>query len=761
VFLNPLMLAAVGGAVVPLVLHLLSRARYRSVDWGAMMFLQGAEARQRKSARLKQLLLLLMRMAMVALLAVALARPVVRQSWGGLAREGRVTAAILLDESGSMGFEENGRSRMQLAREAVLQILSTLKKGDQVLLLPMGGTVGGSGLASQDGNPPTSDLQAVAGEVDEAQAGSGEANAAEALTRAADLLDVYEPSNREIYVVTDRQALTWRDAGDAFARTWRQRLEKQERGRSATRVVVVPVGSNDAENVAVEEVRLLNPPAIVGESAEVEVRVRNYGKQARAGLPLTVSSGRGKGFETTMTLGPGAGESVRVPVKFETPGSQVVTAEVHSAGLVSDDNRQSAIDVTPPVRVLILSGDERPPGTKDAGAKHKTMTFRSESDFLSLALAPFKAMGRPGPNVGDVTVMEATRWGHPAKGGEGRGAAGTNPPEDVELGQYQVVVLANVARLNDQQVRDLEQFVYGGGGLLIAPGNLARVDNYNAALYRGGTGIMPAELSEPTPADGSRATALLGLDLNHPVFLFLKGRPDPVPSATIGRYFPAAARSPDARVLASYVSGQPFLIESTAGRTGRGRVMLVTTPLDADWNTLPLSNFYLPFVDSVARYLAAGASGERNLAPGQPLVATFEQTMTSKATIQLPDGKKHGVDVMRVGDRYEARFAATGAPGVYILRAHREAGKKSEEVKLQYVVQAPREESDLTALTNSQWEDLSAQMGFEVIDPATGSVSAALAAARSGKELWLSLIGVVVALGVGELVVERFWVSEG
>ena len=45
-FLNPLLLACIGGAVVPLVLHLLSRARYRSVDWGAMMFLVGAEAQQ-------------------------------------------------------------------------------------------------------------------------------------------------------------------------------------------------------------------------------------------------------------------------------------------------------------------------------------------------------------------------------------------------------------------------------------------------------------------------------------------------------------------------------------------------------------------------------------------------------------------------------------------------------------------------------------------------------------------------------------------
>jgi len=51
-FLNALMLAGLAGAAVPLVLHLLARARYRTVDWGAMMFLVDVNARQQQSARL-------------------------------------------------------------------------------------------------------------------------------------------------------------------------------------------------------------------------------------------------------------------------------------------------------------------------------------------------------------------------------------------------------------------------------------------------------------------------------------------------------------------------------------------------------------------------------------------------------------------------------------------------------------------------------------------------------------------------------------
>ena len=56
-FLNVTMLAGLAGALVPLLVHLLSRARYRTVDWGATMFLEGVDVRQSASTRLKQFML--------------------------------------------------------------------------------------------------------------------------------------------------------------------------------------------------------------------------------------------------------------------------------------------------------------------------------------------------------------------------------------------------------------------------------------------------------------------------------------------------------------------------------------------------------------------------------------------------------------------------------------------------------------------------------------------------------------------------------
>src|SRR5207248_1533117 len=129
-----------------------------------------------------------------------------------------------------------------------------------------------------------------------------------------------------------------------------------------------------------------------------------------------------------------------------------------------------------------------------------------------------------------------------------------------DLTGVDVVVLANVDRFTSAQARDLEQYVFSGGGVLIAPGNVSRIDEYNNVLFRFGAGILPASLSPPTPPTESVALPLTDLDSSHPIFRFLNNHTDLGPAATVTRFFPAMPRTADARVLGNYASGSPFVI---------------------------------------------------------------------------------------------------------------------------------------------------------------------------------------------------------
>jgi len=717
------MLAGVAGALVPLVLHLLSRSRYRTVEWGAMMFLEGAEARVLQSARLKQLVILLLRMALVGLLATALAQPVLRGRWGGLARDARVNAVIVLDASASMQFDENGKTRMELARSAVLNILESLRENSVAVVLM--GSHEQESLAR-----PTTDLQQLAQRLLTLPEPSGRADLRGALEHALEILDRGGETGRELYVVCDRQASNWRELNSAaFRESWRRRLG----GAGArTRLFVIPVGSEKSENLAIESVELVNPPAVRDQVSEVEVKVHNYGRTFRGNVDLKVED-----QAMTVSVGPESTASVRVPMKFTQSGATLVTASLTGTGLKFDDRMQAAIDVVEPIHVLVVSGDER------------NVPLQSESDFLRIALAPRTAEARQRGDTGEaakgrgdpcrVTVRPAERW------------------NEEELKTAQVVVLANVSQLTPAQALALEQFVYEGGGLWVAPGNLTRVETYNSLLYHDGQGILPAKLLPATAEDGSEATTLQGIsDFDHPIFRFLKGRPDPIPLVTVGRYFPAELRGRDAQVLAQYGSGRPFLIEGSAGR---GRVLVMTTSLDADWGTLPLSNFYLPFVQSAVRYLASGPASERNLTPGSPIVAQFGPgTELRKATVRVPNSSEARPLPVTRG---EVRYSRTELPGLYTLTLE---GTLPDWLKrrgvVHFVVRTPSAESDITPLTGAQWGELSGGLGFELIDPARVGVAGAIASARGGHELWLGLVAGVIVLGILELAVARRWSGE-
>ncbi|HZZ44856.1 MAG TPA: BatA domain-containing protein, partial [Tepidisphaeraceae bacterium] len=280
-FLNPVMLAGAGAAVVPLVLHFLSRSRFRTVDWGGMMFLGEPGDRRWSGGRVRQWVLLLLRMGILGLLAVAMARPVVAKLWGD--RSEHRLIVLVMDCSGSMAVgEAGGQSRMNLAKEAALRVLARGHAADRAALVEMG--------AGGVKTSPVEEIQQITGRIDKLHSGAGMADVARGLLAAAELCDrrnLQLMPGAEIYVIADRQARSWEGIGDSFATAWQGRWSMAKGARA--RVYVVPVGREGVvENLGVESLEITDGVVVRGQPVGVEVRVHNYGGQSRAGVPVTI-----------------------------------------------------------------------------------------------------------------------------------------------------------------------------------------------------------------------------------------------------------------------------------------------------------------------------------------------------------------------------------------------------------------------------------------------------------------------------------------
>ena len=112
-FLQPFLLIALPLAALPVVIHLIHLYRRRQVKWAAMIFLVAAQRMNKGLSRLRQVLILALRVLAVAALILVIARPLAG-GWLGLTGGAPDTVLILVDRSASMAQKNNATGESKL-----------------------------------------------------------------------------------------------------------------------------------------------------------------------------------------------------------------------------------------------------------------------------------------------------------------------------------------------------------------------------------------------------------------------------------------------------------------------------------------------------------------------------------------------------------------------------------------------------------------------------------------------------------------------
>ena len=115
---------ALGLAIIalPVLIHLINLLRHRRVQWAAMEFLLHSQRKNSTWVRLKELLLMLLRMAAIAAVVLALAEPLLHREIGFRLGSHRTHHVVLLDDSFSMADRWADTSAFERARQTVQRI---------------------------------------------------------------------------------------------------------------------------------------------------------------------------------------------------------------------------------------------------------------------------------------------------------------------------------------------------------------------------------------------------------------------------------------------------------------------------------------------------------------------------------------------------------------------------------------------------------------------------------------------------------------
>ncbi len=713
-FLNIALLGGVLALAIPIIIHLFHKSRFKIVVWGAMHLLEAVIRQNQRRIQMEQWILLAIRCAIPLLLALLMARPL----WKGAAKllgDTKTSTIILLDNSYSMEVARAGTSNWSLARDEAVRIVSELKQGSEVAVGLMG--EGGAGLL----DTPTYDTGRVLKALQKAEASSGAANVPASLDFAANTFDQMHESVRQLIVLTDFQRVSFSAQEDSLLSQMIARLKKSAAPPSVT---LFDIGPEVRENVAVESLDFSRLMVGVGQKVQIRANLRNFGDQRWPDLRVNFRvDGKDKGA-AQIKLGPREKGQVLFTHVFDTAGSHVVEVSADADPLKADNTFLASMQVRDRVPVLLVDGEPN------------KEPLKSETAFAEIALQPFAA--------GRVELADLI-----------------NPrvvaPEALNqqmLAESAVVILANVRKLNDNQLRFVEEFVRNGGGLLIFPG--AKIDTswYQSALHRDGKGLLPlayAQLAGDAKPGATPASVVSQRFENPALELFNDPRNGSMADAAVRLWFktkdaPAGSGEPSV-VLARLDSGDPLFAEK---KFGEGRVIACSTALDADWSNLPMRPFYLPLLQRLTVYLASTIYPPRNLDSGKPIAAFLPAAdVDKKATLTTPGGDAIELKIVRKGSLGVAEFTRTQRPGLYTLTPP--GGSP-----IHYVVNANRRESDTSKLTDQEITDLAKSHGVLLVR-SSAEYKEHEQKRRFGTELWKPLLWALLIFFIAEMVLEQLF----
>ena len=319
-FLFPAFLLGALAAAAPILLHFFARDRAPRLPFSDVRFLERAFVRHDRRRRLRELLLLALRVAALLLLAVAFARPFLDASG-----RGRRITVLVVDRSLSL----SAPGQMALARERAREAIASTSPDEPIAVVAFDDRAAVV-------QPPALGRAVVRAALGRIEPTSGATRHAAGLAAAVDVLD---GRAGRVVVVTDLQASGWPD--DA-------RVVMPE-GVSVEVAAVAPV----ERNLAVTAAR--------ADGEKLAATILNTGP-APAETEVTLDVDGREVSRRPVTLLPGGNE-----VRWELPATEAAVATVGVTdryGYRWDDARYALLDRASAVGVLVVVNG----GTLDADA---------------------------------------------------------------------------------------------------------------------------------------------------------------------------------------------------------------------------------------------------------------------------------------------------------------------------------------------------------------------------------------------------------
>ncbi|MBT8379506.1 MAG: BatA domain-containing protein [Ignavibacteria bacterium] len=600
-FLNPAILFGLLAASIPILIHLLNLRKLKKIEFSTLQFLKELQKNKIRKIKLKQWLLLALRVLIILLIVTAFARPTLEGvSVGGTTSAAKTTAVFILDDTFSMSVIDQQGSYFNNAKQTIKEILNQMQEGDE------------AGLILVSHQPEeinhTTNLERFKSELDDIQISfiSNELNSA--IVKAAKLIGTSRNFNKEIYLLTDFQK--------GRLTTQENVTNLNELLNEQVRFYAFDFSGREILNVGISDLKLNTQIFEKNKPVKFEAEVTNYSSTSINNLVVSLFIEDERSAQQSLNLNPGETKTANLEAPTKSSGLIEAFVEIEEDDILKDNKRYTSIYIPEKIDVLVLN---------DAIENGR---------FINLAIRSASVDGFF--NVTNRNVNQA-------------GA--------IQLQNYDAVIINSSSLKNIS--KKIQEFLSQGKGIVIFPSSNGTVEILNSSLAElnipASNGIVKIE--------GRNTMEFDEIDFHHPLFenIFLEKEKKQVESPKINSYHKINVTE-NGKSIIKLIDGSSFLSEYS---TNGGKIFLFNSSADLAWNDFPLKSIFAPLLNKIVLYISSNKSVNEEQFAGEKINVNVSNRTLPQIKILRPDSKEDLVNMNEIISSNFLTYNSTELVGNY------------------------------------------------------------------------------------------------
>ncbi|MCW8849105.1 MAG: BatA and WFA domain-containing protein, partial [Melioribacteraceae bacterium] len=502
VFLNPSILLGLLAASIPILIHLLNFRKLQKVEFSTLSFLKELQKSKIKKIKIKQWLLLLLRVLIITFLVLAFARPTLENvSIAGSTSTAKSSSVFIIDNSFSMNHIGDEGSNFNRSKKKAKEIISQMEDGDQFCFV-----------LTNDSIITTTKIEQSLKIIDNLETDFLSEETFSKIERAISFLNESQNINKEIFLFSDFQKSTFvkENSVDSISSVITQKDIK---------FYSFDMSLENSKNISINNLQLRNSIIEINKPLTFSATINNHSKENINNITASLFLNNKRVAQQNVNLNQWEKKNIELETSLSSTGLIEVRIELEEDNIVEDNIFYLNFWVPKKIETLLL--------------------YENLSDlvFIESAINSYSKS-----NQIEITKLKISN------------SANEN------LEKYNVIFLISGEVGN---AHNLSDYLNNGGSLVFIPSNditISKLSNIKRAID------LPSFKNIVFSSTNSDYLEFSTINFNHPIFisLFEKNKKTEIESPAIFKYIKFDPSSKINSII-NLIDGSIFLGEYNIG----------------------------------------------------------------------------------------------------------------------------------------------------------------------------------------------------